>query len=132
MFGQIEVEDAIAAPFFTIGTLVSTGLADITIFNTSLESVAFTLGGFDVAFSLLLTIGALALAAISNEVHKGSGSVLGSLDDEERYVVYAGAALIVGLQFFQPIQDAVIGNDALGVVVLAIEAATFYAISYIA
>jgi hypothetical protein len=137
MFGRIDVEDAILAPIFTLSAAVSAGITDVTIYGTDLGTTAYTLGsGTDpiatLSYSFFISVLALGGVILTNELHKGSGGMLNSLDDEEKYVVYAGGAAIFGLQFLQPVQDAIIGSDPLGTVVLLIEAAMFYALAYVA
>lgn len=137
MFGRIDVEDAILAPIFTLSAAVSAGITDVVVYGTDLSSTAYTVGSSTdpiatLSYSFIISVLALAGVIVSNELHKGSGGMMDSLEDEEKYVVYAGGAAIFGLQFIAPVQDAVVGSDPIGTVVLLIEAGMFYALSYIA
>jgi len=137
MFGRIDVEDAILAPIFTLSAAVSAGITDVVVYGTDLSATAYTLGSSTdplatFSYSFILSVLALAGVIITNELHKGRGGVLDSLEDEERYVVYGGGAAIFALQFLQPVQDAVVGSDPIGTAVLLLEAAMFYALAYVA
>jgi len=137
MFGRIDVEDAILAPIFTLSAAVSAGITDVVVYGTDLSTTAYTVGGSTdpiatLSYSFIISLLALAGVILSNELHKGRGGVLDGLDDEEKYVVYAGGAAVFGLQFLQPVQDAIVGSDPLGTVVLLLEAAMFYALAYVA
>lgn len=137
MFGRIDTVDAILATVFTLSASVSAGVTDVVMYGIDFESTVYTLGsGTDplatLSYSFILSVIALAGVIISNELHKGRGGVMNSLKDEERYVVYLGGVTVFALQFVPQVQNAVVGSDPLGTVVLLIEAATFYVLSYIA
>jgi len=137
MFGRIDVEDAILAPIFTLSAAVSAGITDVVVYGTDLSATAYTLGSSTdpiatLSYSFIISVLALAGVILTNELYKGRGGVLNGLDDEEKYVVYAGGAAVFGLQFLQPVQDAIVGSDPLGTVVLLLEAAMFYALAYVA
>ena len=48
MYGEIDVEDAVLSPLFVIAAAVSTGLATVTVFDTSLGATMFSAGGQEI------------------------------------------------------------------------------------
>jgi len=124
-YGRIDTEDAIAAPAFLVGSMVSTGIATINLFGHDLGGEAFAVGGTSLTFAFIVSVGALAFAWLSNEPE------LEKMDDPETYVTVATVLLLLGSEFIGAVNDIVTSSDAVGVVALVVMAAGYYAISYL-
>ena len=131
MLGKVNMEDAVGAPFFTLGTAVSTGVASVSAFGIDLASNAFTLGGgtdpIGISWAFLISIIALSLAIISNQFDLDQ---LEELPQEEKLAFAGGLATITSIEFIPSIQNLVTGNDVLSLVGLALAAVTYYVIAY--
>jgi hypothetical protein len=126
MKGQVDSEDAILAPVFTLAAAASVGIADVTLFNTSITDTVFSLGSTGISYAVILGLAALGIAYITNE------SDLSKLDQEYYYAAIATPALMLGLEFMPALADFASGSDFIALGFVAVEAAGFIAISYLA
>lgn len=125
MKGRIDVEDAILAPLFTMGAAVQNGFADVTIFGTSLSSALTSLGGTSISWAFLIGLLALLIAYATNQPD------LDDMDQMETGLALGTVGLVLGVTFVPAINSFILSNDFIGLVVLAVEAAGFYALSYL-
>lgn len=125
MRGQIETEDAIISPAFIIAGAVAAGIATVSAMGYSLSTSLFSLGGISVSAAGAVTVTALVAAWVSNEPNPER------MDDVEKYATYGTLALVFGTTFLPSIHTFVTSNDIVGLVVLAVEASGYYAISYL-
>ena len=127
MLGKVNLEDAVAAPAFTVGTAASTKMADVSILGTNLSDVVFSLGGTGISWAFLISITALGFAIISNQFDLDQ---LDSLPTEEKAAFGGGLATITGIEFVPQINEVVTTNDVLSILALALAAVTYYVIAY--
>ena len=142
MFGKIDVEDAFAGVIFTASALVTTGIATITILGHDLSAAVWTVQGTDITFAFLLTLVSLGAAYATNRVNKTNGrsyEVNTDLVDiakgsatVETYLAIGTLVIVLttGLNILGA-KDVVTGSAAIGLSVVAVEAAGYYVISYL-
>lgn len=125
MRGQIETEDAILSPAFVISGAVAAGIASVSAMGYSLSTSLFSVGGVSVTAAGAIATVALLAAWMSNEPNPER------MDDTAKYATYGTIALVLGTTFLPSVNSVVTSNDIVGLVVIAIEASGFYAISYL-
>ncbi|EMA20098.1 hypothetical protein C443_14737 [Haloarcula argentinensis DSM 12282] len=142
MFGKIDIEDALAGVVFTASAFVTNGIASISMLGYDLAASVFTVQGTSIDLAFLLSLAALAMAYATNrvnesrnknyqldtdlvEIAKGSATV-------ETYLALGTLIIVLftGLNILGA-QDIVVGSAAIGLVVVAVEAAGYYVISYL-
>ncbi|MBX0325578.1 hypothetical protein EGH21_21370 [Halomicroarcula sp. F13] len=142
MFGKIDIEDALAGVLFTASALVTNSIASISVLGYDLSAAVWTVQNTDITFAFLISIAALVAAYATNRVNKTKSK---SYEVETDLVAIAkgsatvetylagGTLLIVlltGLNILG-VGDAIAGTAAFGMVVVAVEAAGYYVISYL-
>lgn len=139
MYGQIDVEDALAGVVFSLSAAVSTGIATIAVFGYDLSGILMTLEGRAISFAFVLSAAALVVAYGTNrmtgksvEVNTDLGDIATGSATIETYVL-AGTIVIVLANGFNILgaHDLIVGSTMIGVVVMAVEAAGYYVISYL-
>lgn len=133
MFGSVSLEDAIGAPFYTLGTAVASGIATVQVFSTNLASNAINLGTGGISFAFLLGIIPLLMAFYTSNVD--AGDVLtrpedSGLENEEWGAFAGGTVTVVGLEFVPQIQTAVQSNEVLSVIALGLASGAYYLVAY--
>ena len=142
MFGKIDIEDALAGVIFTASAFVTNGIAQITMLGYDLSGSVFTVEGTQITLAFLLSLAALGAAYATNRVNESRGKSYAVETDLVKIVrgsatvetYLAGGTLIIVLLtglIILGIGDAVAGTAAFGLVVVAIEAAGYYVISYL-
>jgi hypothetical protein len=126
MRNQVDSEDAILAPLFTLAAAASVGIADVTLFSASIQDTAFSLGGTAISIAAVVAPLVLAVAFVTNDPD------LSRLDDEYYYAAIATAGLVVAMPLIPAAQDFATGNDFVALIVVTVETAGFMAISYLA
>ena len=125
MYGEIDFEDAILSPLFVIAAAVSTGLATVTIFDTSLGGTMFSAGGQEIGYASVISVAVLGAAWVTNQPD------LDNMDDMESYAVIGTAIAVVGVPLIPALHSFVTGNDLVSLIVMCVQAAGFYAVSYL-
>ncbi|GGN92811.1 MULTISPECIES: hypothetical protein [Haloarcula] len=142
MFGKIDIEDALAGVIFTASAFVTNGIASITMLGYDLSAAVVTVQNTDITFAFLLSLGALVAAYATNRVNETKSKTYEV--ETDLYEIVRGSAtvetylaggtllivLLTGLNILG-IGDAVAGTAAFGLVVVAVEAAGYYVISYL-
>jgi len=126
MKGKVDSEDAILAPLFALAAGSAVGIANVSMFDRTLQDTALTLGGTDIAIGSFIAVAVLVVAWITNDAD------LSNLDDEYYYATIATAVLVVGVPFVPAISDFVTSNDFLALAAVIVQSAGFMAISYLA
>lgn len=130
--GRVDTEDAVLAPFYTLGTAATTSVATVSIFGTSLGSQALSVGGASFSWAFVVSATALVLAWVTNEMSiEDVTSENGSLETSYRYLVIGTVAIHLGLELVPEFSSAVVGSDPISVAILAILSAGYYTISYL-
>ncbi|MEA5386210.1 hypothetical protein VB779_03220 [Haloarculaceae archaeon H-GB11] len=142
MFGKVDMEDALAGTVFAASAFVTNGIASISILGNDLEAAVWTIQGTPITFAFLLTVVALATAYATNRVNESHGQnyelntdlaeiVRGSAT-VETYLALATLTLVLVTGFnILGAQDLVAGSVAIGLVVVTLEAAGYYVVSYL-
>jgi len=142
MFGKIDIEDALAGVIFTASAFVTNGIASISMLGYDLAASVATVQNTNIHLAFLLSLGALAAAYATNRVNesrnksyeldtdlaniaKGSATV-------ETYLALGTLVIVLftGLNILGA-RDIVVGSAAIGLTVVAVEAAGYYVISYL-
>lgn len=126
MRNQVDSEDAILAPLFTLAAAASVGIADVTAFGASIQDTAFSLGGQAITIAAVVAPLVLAIAFITNDPD------LSKLDDEYYYAAAATGVLVIALPLVPAAQDFATSNDFVALLAVTIQTAGFMAISYLA
>ena len=140
MYGQIDVEDALAGTAFALSAAVSTGVATISVIGYDLSGELINLSGTSISMALAISVAALLTAYGTNRMY-GSGAP-SNLDTDlndiasgsasiETYVAIATVGVIVANGFnVMGASDFIMANDWAGIAVLATESAGYYVISW--
>lgn len=125
MFGEIDTEDAILAPLFLIGAGVSSGFLSLTAGNFDLAS-GINVGGTQVlTYGFVLAVVAMVAAYLSNQTD------LSKMEDVEIAVVGVTLVLLASIELVPMMADLVGSHWIIGGLVVFVEAAGFYAVSYL-
>jgi len=141
MFGQIDMEDAIAGTVFALSAAVTAGIATITILGHALSSSVWTVEGTDITIAFLLSLLALGAAYVTNRVNDRGANY--SVDTDlamlakgeatvESYVALGTLVLVLatGLDILGA-RAAIQSEPIIGIISLAVQAAGYYVISYL-
>jgi len=142
MYGKIDIEDALFGTVFAASAFVTNGIANIDILGNDLGAALWTIQGTDITFAFLLTLVALVGAYATNRVNRSSGKSY-EIDTDlaniargdapvETYLAVGTAVLVLltGLNILG-MQEIIAGTAAFGLVVVAVESAGYYVISYL-
>jgi cytosine/uracil/thiamine/allantoin permease len=110
---EIDVIDAILAPVFAIAGAVTVGIADVSVMGYDLSTSVISTASQSISAASILAILAVAAAYVTNEP---DFSRMGQTQ--------------TGVPLVPAIGDVVLGNDILGLAVLAIEAVGYYVLSW--
>lgn len=139
---DIDLEDAILGSVFMMAAAVSSGLATVEIVGFDLASEIVSISGIGIAAAPMLSTLSLAGAYATNrvqsspnkqyEVSTNVDAIIKGDATIETYVVLATLASIV-VMVVDPmgIADTIQGSILLGAVVLAVQSAGYYVVSYI-
>jgi hypothetical protein len=107
---------------------VSVGFAQINAFGIDFSQVHTTIASIDITTATLVGVGALAIAAITNEMMPSDANQ----EFEGMYwLLVAGTPIaVVLIGGWTPITDPVQNSDVLGFLALAAQAAGFALVSY--
>ena len=134
MLGNVSLEDALGAPFFTLGTAVSSGIATVSVFGTALSSHFMNIGtSGGISWAFLLSIIPLVVAFVTSSIDTGdvvSKPSESGLENEEWAAFILGLATVFGLEFVSELQNAVMNNEILSVGVLGLASAAYYIVAY--
>jgi hypothetical protein len=123
--GEMDIIDSVLAPMFTIAALAGVGLGAFEMYGHQASGVFYSMGGTDFTFAFTVGVVALAIAALSNspDTHQWSQWNWG--------IAATGVVSFVALEFMPDVQNAVVGDDTLGLAVFIAQAASFYALAYL-
>jgi hypothetical protein len=142
MFGKVDMEDALAGTVFAASAFVTNGIASISVLGYDLGGAVWTVQNTPITFAFLLTLLALGTAYATNRVNESRNTQY-ELDTDldkiargsatvETYLAL-GTVVIVVLTGFNVLgaRELVTGSVVIGLVVVAIEAAGYYVVSYL-
>jgi len=141
MIGKIDIEDALAGTVFVLSAAVTLGIAGgQTYYGYDIGSTVWTFQGTAITMAFLLTVGALVAAYVTNRKDSGKSP---NIDTDlanlargqasmESYVLLATIVVViaVGLNLLG-FRDIVQGSYIIGTVMLILESAGYYVISYL-
>ena len=143
-YGEIDIEDALAGNAFALSAAITNGLATISIMGYDLAQSLFVLEGETISAATVISVAALAIAYGTNRVHGPSQQEKDAALDTDLNAIAKGDAsmetylalgtiLIIGVTAVNLFgaHDYIVSNTWAGIVVLAVEAAGYYVISYL-
>jgi hypothetical protein len=142
-YGQIDIEDAILGTVFAASALVTNGVASVGVAGTYLSDTVMTVGGTDISFAFLLSIGALVGAYATNRVNDSGRSkgvevdtdlsnIVGGKATMETYLAIGTLLLVLGTGLnVLGVQDMIAGSFLIGLGVVAVESSGYYVVSYL-
>jgi hypothetical protein len=142
MFGQIDMEDALAGTVFMLTAAVTAGIAGgQTYYGYDISASLTTISGTAITAAFVLSVSALGAAYITNRV--GDRGMNPQIDTDikeiamgaasvETYVVALTLAIVVALGFdIMGFRGFVQSSYLVGTVVVIIEGAGYYVVSYL-
>lgn len=141
MYGKIDIEDAIAGTAFALSAAVSAGVAMVSVQGHALSDTLWTVEGTTISLAFAVSVVALGIAYVTNRVH-GSGKTLDIETDIvsitrgsatiETYVLLATLVvlLVIGLDIMG-LRETIQSEAIFGWIVLLIEGAGYYVVSYL-
>ncbi|QLH77190.1 hypothetical protein HZS55_07730 [Halosimplex rubrum] len=147
MFGQIDMEDAIAGTVFALSAAVTAGIATITVLGHALSGSLWTIGGSGTGAGTELTL-AFALSLLSlltayatnrmdsagkdMEIDTDLKALAKGQATVESYVMIGTIVLVLGTGLnILGLRETIQSEPAIGIVSLAVQAAGYYVISYL-
>lgn len=121
---QIDFVDALTAPVFALAGAVTTGVASITIMDYDLSTAVISTSSQDISAAAIIAVLAVVFAYITN---KPDFSRLGQ---QETALALGTIGLVALVPLVPAVNDFVTGSDVFGLVVLAVEAAGYYVLSW--
>ncbi|MFC7138780.1 hypothetical protein ACFQMA_02875 [Halosimplex aquaticum] len=141
MFGQIDMEDAIAGTVFALSAAVTAGIATISIMGHALSASVWTLDGTEITIAFVLSLLSLLGAYGTNRMDSQSKNFDVDTDivalakgqaTVESYVMIGTIILVVGTGLdILGLRAAIQAEPIIGLVSLAVQAAGYYVISYL-
>jgi len=142
MFGQIDIEDAIAGTVFVLSAAVSLGIAGgQTYYGYDISQALWTIEGTAVTTAFLLTVGALAAAYVTNRTDRSSAdfdvetdlkNLLTGDATVESYVLLGTIVIVLGIGLnVLGFRDIAQSNYIISTTLLLIEGSGYYVISYL-
>jgi len=132
---SIDLEDLVPAQAFGLVTLVQFGIVSLTAYGSFDLAQTYSFGGFSVSFAFLISIVSLTAIAVTNELDLDdlkawdeSARRSSTLDDTYQWLLVGTFAITIGVEFFQPINDLVTGNDIVGTMAFMIAVGGVWAI----
>jgi len=142
MFGQIDIEDALAGTVFVLSAAVSLGIAGgQTYYGYDISQAVTTIEGTAITATFLLTLGALAAAYITNRTDRSSAdfdietdlqSLLVGDATVESYVLMATLIIVLGIGLnVLGMRDIAQDSYLIATCLLFVESSGYYVISYL-
>lgn len=141
MIGKIDIEDALAGTVFVLSAAVTLGIAGgQTYYGYDISSTVWNVEGTAITMAFLLTVAALAAAYITNRKDSGKApdidtdlaNLARGQASMESYVLVGTVVVVLGVGLnILGFRDVVQGSYLLGTVVLILESAGYYVVSYL-
>jgi len=122
----LQIDEALLGPIFVVASAVQAKVATISLFGVGLSSNFYTVGSTSITWAAALAIGSLIAAYFLYEVE------LGKLDQTQTLAAVATVALPIGTALVPSLQSWVTGSYVVGGASVAIQAAGFVALTYMA
>jgi len=141
MFGEIDIEDAIAGTVFMLSAAVSAGIAgNQTYYGYDISGALTTIEGTAITAAFLLTVGSLAAAYITNRTDASAADMDIDTDLADLVTMQASAesyaligtivvVLMMGLDILG-FRGFVQSSYIYGTIVVVLESAGYYVVSY--
>ncbi|WP_436927105.1 hypothetical protein [Halosimplex amylolyticum] len=141
MFGQIDMEDALAGTVFALSAAVTAGIATITILGHALSGSIWTVEGTEITIAFVLSMLSLGAAYVTNRVNDRGANYNVDTDlanlvkgeaTVESYVALGTLVLVLatGLDILGA-RGAIQAEPIVGIISLAVQAGGYYVISYL-
>ncbi|MFC4448132.1 hypothetical protein [Halorussus aquaticus] len=110
---------------FALFGVVATGIGSISLFGIDFNQTLFTALGFDASYAFVGSIVSLAGIGATNEIDSTD------LELEQRALLGAALFVMVIQQWVPEVNNAITGNDFVGLAVFLLEAGAAASISYL-